>query len=119
MVKIMGTLVPNSPDHETQLKDTQQHCPHGSTQRSVSELVIPCQSEYVVKMGKSFLQKLRQPGHFVFQDCSTLVKEKCKETEATVLAVSVEETSRLLRVATREVIPKKYQTLGAVVKSLG
>lgn len=115
----MSTLVSNSPDHETQLKHTQQHSSHGSTQWSVPKLVIFCQGEYGIKMGKCFLQKLRQSGHFAFQDRSTVVKEKRKETEATVLAVFVEATSHLLQVATREVIPEKYQALGDVVKSVG
>lgn len=114
----MNTLVSNSPDYETQLKDTQQHSPHGSTKRSVPELVIFCKCEYGIKVGESLLQRLRQSGHFVFQDCSTIVKEQGKEIEATVLAVSMEATSHFLQVTTREVISKEDQGLGGVVESL-
>lgn len=110
--------ISNSPDHETQLKDTQQHPSHRSTQWSVPELVIFYQGEYGIEMGKLSAQNLRQSGHLVFQDCSAIVQEKCKQTEAAILAVSVEATSHMLHVTTREVVPKNYQAMGAMVKSL-
>lgn len=70
-------------------------------------------------MGETVFERLWQSGHFFFQDCSTLIKEEGEETEAAILAVSVEPTSQFLQVVTGVIIAEEYQALRSVVKSLG